>query len=335
MRVGLIASTAGHLAVLLWGVISFPGAKPFEVPPVDTLPVDLVPISEVTRLRIGEKTAEVREVEATKPAEKPAEKPQPAEKPKAANDATPAPSAPEPQPTPQPPAPKEPAPAPKEVAPAPKEPAPAPRQAEPAPKEPAPAPKEPAPKEPEPAPKDEPKPQTTPEPAEKKAEAPPPPNVRPRSKPTPPPQPARQEKQFNPNDIAALLNKVEPSGGGAPNRSDTPASLGSREGLSGVTMSQSELDALRAQIQQCWSPPVGAAGANDLTVKLKVSFTPDGNVDRRPEVMNSSGNPSFGIAAESARRAVLRCAPYSMPSAKYDVWKEVIINFDPRDLLGG
>jgi hypothetical protein len=234
MRVGLIASTAGHLAVLLWGVISFPGAKPFEVPPVDTLPVDLVPISEVTRLRIGEKTAEVRDVEATKPAEKPAEKPQPAEKPKAANDATPAPSAPEPQPTPQPPAPKEPAPAPKEV---------------------APAPKEPAPKEPEPAPKDEPKPQTTPEPAEKKAEAPPPPNVRPRSKPTPPPQPARQEKQFNPNDIAALLNKVEPSGGGAPNRSDTPASLGSREGLSGVTMSQSELDALRAQIQQCWSPP--------------------------------------------------------------------------------
>jgi hypothetical protein len=52
-------------------------------------------------------------------------------------------------------------------------------------------------------------------------------------------------------------------------------------------------------------------------------------------VMNSSANPTFGIAAESARRAVLRCAPYSLPAEKYDAWREVIINFDPRELLGG
>ena len=68
MRVGLIASIGGHLAVLVWGVVSFPEARPFDVGPVDTLPVDLVPISEITRLRIGEKDAEVREIEATKPA---------------------------------------------------------------------------------------------------------------------------------------------------------------------------------------------------------------------------------------------------------------------------
>ena len=54
MRVGLIASIGGHLAVLVWGVVSFPEARPFDVGPVDTLPVDLVPISEITRLRIGE-----------------------------------------------------------------------------------------------------------------------------------------------------------------------------------------------------------------------------------------------------------------------------------------
>jgi outer membrane biosynthesis protein TonB len=315
-------------------VIAFPDAKPFIVPPVDTLPVDLVPISEVTKLRIGEKTAELREVEATKPAEKPAEKPAPEKK---QAEKTPTPTPPKPSPTPPaptPPAPKEPTPpAPKE--PAPKEPAPAPK--EPAPKEPAPAPKEPEPAPKEAPPKEpvsEPKPEPVKEPA-----APQPVKVTPRTKPTPPrpapTQTAETPREFNPNDIAALLNKVEPTGGGSPNRNDTPASLGSRLGESGVTMSQSELDALRAQIQRCWSPPVGAAGASDLNVRLKISLTQSGEVDQRPEVLNSSGNPSFGIAAESARRAVLRCAPYSMPAAKYELWREVIINFDPRDLIGG
>ena len=318
MRVGLIASTAGHLAVLLWGVVALPDARPFEVPPVDTLPVDLVPVSEVTKLRVGEKTAELREVEATKPSEKPAEKPAPETKQtqKAPTPPTPTPPAPTP-PAPTPPAPTEPAPAPKEP-------------------EPAPAPKEPAPAPTAPEPKTEPKPEPLKEP---EPPAPQPVNVRPRTKPTPPPprptQTAEKPREFNPNDIAALLNKVEPTGGGSTNQTDTPASLGSQRGESGVTMSQSELDALRAQIQRCWSPPVGAAGASDLAVRLKISLTRSGEVDQRPEVLNSSANPSFGIAAESARRAVLRCQPYTMPAAKHDLWREVIINFDPRDLLGG
>src|SRR5690606_33231048 len=133
---------------------------------------------------------------------------------------------------------------------------------------------------------------------------------------------------------AALLNKVDPSGGGTQS-SSKPASLGSARGQSNVQMSQSELDALRSQIAQCWNPPVGAEGASDLAVRLKVSLTPSGDVDAAPQVMNSSGNPLFGIASESARRAVLRCAPYSLPSAKYEAWRAVIINFDPRQLLGG
>ncbi|MCA1243947.1 TonB C-terminal domain-containing protein, partial [Stappia stellulata] len=182
----------------------------------------------------------------------------------------------------------------------------------------------------------EPAPAPAPDPEPKVAETPPPlpASARPRSKPTPPPR-VDPPKDFNPNQIAALLNKVEPAGGGSPSASDAPASLGSREGLSNVTMSQSELDALRGQISRCWSPPAGTAGASDLNVRLKVFLTPSGEVDQRPEVMNSSGNPSFTIAAESARRAVLRCAPYSLPAEKYDSWREVIINFDPRDLLGG
>ncbi|WP_428698412.1 cell envelope biogenesis protein TolA [Stappia sp.] len=319
MRVGLIASTAGHLVVLLWGVVSFPDAKPFDIPPVDSLPVDLVPISELTRLRIGEKTAEVREIEATKPSEKPVKEPEPQEKPAEKTAAKPRQATPEPTPPPAPT--PDPTPAPPEP-PTPTPPAPTP-----------PAPEPPAPEQP--APRAEPEPAPAPEPEKKVAEAPPPPpSVRPRSKPTPPPRQEPKRDDFNPNQIAALLNKVDPAGG-ATSQTDTPASLGSRLGQSGVTMSQSELDALRGQISRCWNPPAGAAGAGDLNVRLKVFLTPAGEVDQRPEVMNSSANPTFGIAAESARRAVLRCAPYSLPAEKYDAWREVIINFDPRELLGG
>jgi colicin import membrane protein len=41
------------------------------------------------------------------------------------------------------------------------------------------------------------------------------------------------------------------------------------------------------------------------------------------------------VAAESARRAILRCQPYRLPIAKYDVWKDVEVNFDPRDMFRG
>ena len=42
------------------------------------------------------------------------------------------------------------------------------------------------------------------------------------------------------------------------------------------------------------------------------------------------------MAAESALRAIRSCAPYNfMPAAKYEAWKEVEVNFDPREMFGG
>ncbi len=314
MRAGLIASLAGHTAVLLWGLIAFPDAESFTVPPVDSLPVELVPIEELTKLRIGEKTAEIRAVAAVQPAEKPSEElPKPADKPGESKVEQPAP------PTPSPPPPPAPVPEPTPVA----EPEPAP--------DPAPAP------EPEPAPKAEPAPAPEPVPQQQAAPAPQPiiTKVAPRSKPTPPkraPEPPKDD--FSSTQIAALLNKVEPAKQTG-QTSQEQASLGSRKGQENVRMSQSELDALRGQVAQCWSPPVGAVGAEDLKVRVRFNLSQNGEVSSSPEVMNSNGNPAFRAAASSAVRAIMRCQPYSLPVAKYEAWQEVIINFDPREMLGG
>lgn len=316
MRAGLIASLAGHSAILLWGLIALPDAESFAVPQVDSLPVDLIPVEEFTRLRIGERTAEIRDVAAVQPSETPAEEPpQPADKPGESQVQQPTPPSPSPTPAPAP------EPEPEQVAEPEAEPAPAP--------EPAPAA--------EPVPAADPEPAPEPEPQEQAAPAPQPivTSVAPRSKPTPPrrtPEPPRDD--FNSNQIAALLNKVEPAQQTG-DASDQPASLGSRTGAQNVRMSQSELDALRGQVAQCWNPPVGAVGAEELKVRVRFSLSRNGEVSGAPEILNSNGNPAFRAAASSAVRAVMRCQPYSLPVAKYDAWQDVIINFDPREMLGG
>jgi hypothetical protein len=38
-------------------------------------------------------------------------------------------------------------------------------------------------------------------------------------------------------------------------------------------------------------------------------------------------------AADSARRAVMRAAPYNLPRDKYDTWSTVIVNFDPSEMF--
>lgn len=109
MRAGFVASAVGHLAVLVWGLVALPGAEHFEVANIEALPVDLVPIEDITRLRKGTRDAEDRDVASPAPAEKPADNPTEAEKPaktpvrevKSAPTPPPAP-APAPEPVPEP-----------------------------------------------------------------------------------------------------------------------------------------------------------------------------------------------------------------------------------------
>ncbi len=144
---------------------------------------------------------------------------------------------------------------------------------------------------------------------------------------------ASQEKEFNAEEIAALLNKEKASGGGA-KRSTDKAALGGKKATGGAKMSVSEMDALRGMIEKCWSPPTGINDAGALKITIKMSLNEAGEVDGQPKVV--AGGGASGIeraAAEAARRAVLKCAPYNLPADKYDAWSEVIVNFDPSEMF--
>ena len=151
---------------------------------------------------------------------------------------------------------------------------------------------------------------------------------------------AQQQKQqppqprFDPNQIAALLDKRNPRRAEATGAAvNTSPSLGFAHGQA-AQLSQSELDALRQRLSQCWSPPVGAANVANLKVVLRVLFKPDGSVAAPPELVAGSAS-SFGPAmAESAKRAILTCQPFTMLKPEhYQQWKDIEITFDPRDML--
>ena len=312
MRTGLTISSVFHASLLLWGILTFT-STPFASAPSDSVPVDIISSTEFTQMTQGSKTA--KKVEAPKPlVDKEGEKkPSPDPTPKVSDKKEiveaknePTPPVPENKPEPKPEPPK----------PAPK------AEAKPEPKEPEPKsdPIAEALKKEESKKKDDQK---------QKAEAQAVP-VPPRKPPPPKPQP-----KFDAAKITALLDKREAQRQAATGETvNRTASLGVPTG-SAATLSQSDIDALRAQILACWNPPPGALEARELVVDVRLQLNRDGTVSAEPQVMNRGSHVQFQVAAEAARRAIKRCAPYKMPIAKYDLWQDVEVRFDPREMYRG
>ncbi len=193
-------------------------------------------------------------------------------------------------------------------------------------------------------------PEPKPKPEEKKADtpkepAPKPEAKKPEEKPakqkvaqTPPkkPAPAKPKRDFNADRIAALLNKIPNAASEAapvlPSDEPAPNKVRGQSNGTEMTMSVNEIDALRARIAQCWSPPPGGLGAGQIVVKLRMKLNEDGTLVGYPTVANSGASPFFQAAADSAVRAVYQCQPYTLPSDKYALWRDMILNFDPSDM---
>lgn len=149
-------------------------------------------------------------------------------------------------------------------------------------------------------------------------------------------QKEQQQPKFDPMQIAALLDKRDPQRNAATGEtvSQNP-SLGYANAAP-AQLSQSEIDALRRRLSECWSPPVGAANAPNLKVVFRVLFNRDGSVSGQPSMVAATASPYGPAMAESAKRAILSCQPFKMLRAEnYNVWKDIEITFDPREMFGG
>ncbi len=347
MRIALAISLIGHLTLIGWGVVSLTGKAPLETPPEKRVTVTLAKTSDVRKIRQGVDKPEAKEVQqvkakdATKPKpEQPKvtktapKKADPPKKPKPVKTAAAPPraSAPPPAAPPAPATPSEAKPKPKPVSTV------APQKAAP--------------------PRRNPKPRPKPEPV-KVAEAKPR-ETRPKKSQQRTP-PTRSPADFDSTALAALINRLPDAEPGrpstarrsepqsarvpleqidsdwdadiAPGQEDLPP-LGQADGRD-RELSQNEFDRFIRQIEQCWNPPIGAAGAGDLVPVIGFRLRRDGRIDGFPRVINGSSSPFFRAAADEAIRALKQCQPYDLPAEKYDDWADNEITFDPSVMLGG
>ena len=305
----LIASVALHVLVLGWGLVSF-SARSFEAPPPESMPVDIISADQLSKITAGIKTGEK---DKPKPLVEKIADPKPAEdnvgKITEKKEVVTA-SAPEPPPKPvEKPVEKKPEP-PKPVA--------------------------------ETKPKDEPKPvEKKPDPPKVdaiaealKSEDTKKPVPKPEAKAAPQPPPKPKERVFDPSKTAALLDKRDPTRqsitGAALNSS---ASLGSTHGTA-ATLSQSELDAMRARLASLWNVQPGVEHPEELYVTVRIRLTPDRRLAAPPQVVSTGSSPRYQAAADAAVRAVLQGQPYTMlRDETYDQWKYMDIDFDPKQMF--
>jgi len=198
-----------------------------------------------------------------------------------------------------------------------------PPKPEPAP-EPIPPPPEPKPAPPEPKP-EPPKPE--PPKPEPKPDLPKPPPAKPE-----PPKKVKDDMAFDallknlakrdpareaPKEVAAVQPKAS---------SQPVAPLGS-------TLTISEKDAVRQQLEQCWAEPVGARDVQTLFANIRIYMNPDATV-RTAEIVDHN-NQQF---AESALRAALnpQCHRLKLPLEKYGGsggWNVITLTFTPKGIL--
>lgn len=331
MRAALIVSAVLHLSLLLAMVLNLGQPDAFATQRVASLPIELVTIADETDLTLGETTAEAvvedaapETVEADAPP-LPEETPGATDKPaeeiateETARENAAESSAPLLEALPEP-------------------------VAEAETEDPASTPEPPAEAEPEPEPAAETEvasvaateAEATPEPEVAQPAPVVPVKVVPNRKPAPPPkrQQARAqppvEDAFNADRMSQLINRTDPSGGGA---GSAQASLGANDGRNAASLTLSEKDALRSQMQRCWNPPIGMADGRSIVVTVQVALAVDGSVAAVFETGRSGTGPLYDVASDAAQRAVIQCQPYRLPAEKYSAWKDVQVNFDPRDL---
>ena len=313
MRYGAAISALLHGVLVVLVVVGLPDILQSER--IQTVPI----VVEVVTPDALAKKPEPKKPDPPKPApKKPPPKPEP---PKVVEKPAP------PPPTPEPP---------KQVAKIP-DPPPAPK---PAPKpEPLPEPKaEPLPK-PKPKPKAKPappKPKPKPKPEQVKVAAKSPPAPRPKRKPRPPPDEFQsllknlaKEQKKRTSEPAKKTEKVAKREDVKPRRSP----LEQRRVAAGLAQ------AIKQQITPCWKIQAGAKDAANMQVAIRMRLNPDGSLGAVPKIQDQGRMTSdqfFRAVAESALRALRdpACVPIKLPYEHYEMWKEIVFTFDPREALG-
>jgi outer membrane biosynthesis protein TonB len=292
----VLASVALHVLVLGWVMLSF-STKALEMPPEDSVAVDVVDSNQLAKVMAGMKTGKK---ENPKPlVEKVAEA-------KPVDDAVgkiteKAPVVTETAAPPQPKAEEKPVekkPDPPKVVEKPKE---EPKQVE---------------KKPDP-----PKVDQIGDTIKKEEKKPPPKPVQAAKPPEPPKQQRIVERHFDQSQIAALLDKRDPTRQAATGDTmNSNAALGTAKGAA-ADNSATWGSMFQRQVERCWKKPYGGIESQKPEVAFAIRLKRDGTLEGAPVPEGVPATPYLRVYQESALRAIIECQPYKLPAAFYDEWK--------------
>lgn len=148
-------------------------------------------------------------------------------------------------------------------------------------------------------------------------------------------KPAQQSPKYDASEIAQLLDHRDPrrelaSG----SRLNQEANLGAPNAAPDAKLAQNEFDAFKQRLSECWSPPPGVDRNTDIYVQLRVLFRQDGSLAQQPVIVAGTASPLGPAFAESAKRALLQCQPFTMLRPEhYAQWRDVTVNFAPHDMM--
>lgn len=292
----VLASVALHVCVLGWVMLSF-STKALEMPPEESVAVDVIEAKDLSKVMAGIKTGKkenpkplVEKVAEAKPVDDTVGKI--SEKPPVVTE-----TAPPPQPK---------------------------------------AEEKPVEKKPDP-PKVVEKPKEEPKPVEKKPEQkvdqigdtikkeekkpPPPPKPVQAAKPPEPPKQRIVERHFDQSQIAALLDKRDPTRQATTGDTmNSNAALGTAKGTS-ADNSATWGAMFQRQVERCWKKPYGGIESQKPEVAFAIRLKRDGTLEGAPVPEGTPATPYLRVYQESALRAIIECQPYKLPAAFFEEWK--------------
>ena len=102
-----------------------------------------------------------------------------------------------------------------------------------------------------------------------------------------------------------------------------------------AVVTASEVEGVRQKIRPCWNFTAGVRDQNSLVVTLTVQMSQDGTPVKAElrDTGRYNNDPTFRAAADAAYRAIMnpRCQPWPLSAEKYNAWRTITFNFDPRD----
>lgn len=162
----------------------------------------------------------------------------------------------------------------------------------------------------------------------------------------PPPPAQQQPAQSQPTQVAAVAppttSRMPVVREVAPNMNrlaetlglpvgEGPESEGAADPMAKVTEGVREL---KAQVRKCYKLPAGVAPNQRVRTRIIVRLRQDGTLAEAPEPKEFAASEFGPAVMDGAMRALRQCAPYRMPTDKYEQWKVLDIDFSPDQMMG-